>query len=250
MEKKWDPAGYQSRHSYVWEHGESLIELLAPQPGERILDVGCGSGQLTARIAATGAVVIGLDRSAEMLAEARKNFPSVEFRLADAANFEIEEPVDAVFSNAALHWMKDAAGVAASIARALKPGGRFVAELGGKGNIAAVVEAAQHVTGKTDTPWYYPAVGEYASLLEQHGFEVRLATLFDRPTRVEGEDGMEHWLTTFGDVLLSGMDDAGRREARRAIAAKLRPKMYRDGGWIIDYRRLRVRAVLLTRPSA
>src|SRR2546428_1687901 len=121
MEKKWDPAGYQSRHSYVWEHGESLIELLAPQPGERILDVGCGSGQLTARIAASGAVVIGLDRSAEMLAEARKNFPSVEFRLADAANFEIEEPVDAVFSNAALHWMKDAAGVGASIARALKP---------------------------------------------------------------------------------------------------------------------------------
>jgi trans-aconitate methyltransferase len=244
MQKKWDPERYQSRHSYVWEHGESLIELLAPQPGECILDLGCGSGQLTARIASSGAAVIGLDRSAEMIAEARKNAPALEFRVADAANFEIEPRVDAVFSNAALHWMKDAAAVVSCIGRALKPAGRFVAELGGHGNIRGVVEAVREATGKAENPWYYPTVGEYATLLEQHGFEVRLATLFDRPTRVEGEDGMEHWLVTFGDLLFSHLDDAGRREARQAIAERLRPKMYRDGAWIVDYRRLRVVAVL------
>jgi trans-aconitate methyltransferase len=104
----WDPAQYQKKHSFVWRYGADLLDLLAPQPGERILDVGCGTGQLTAEIAGRGAHVIGLDRSAEMLADARRNFPHLEFVEADAAHFEFSEPFDAVFSNAALHWVKDA----------------------------------------------------------------------------------------------------------------------------------------------
>jgi trans-aconitate methyltransferase len=239
----WDAERYQSRHSYVWRHGESLIDLLESRPGERIIDLGCGSGQLTARIAESGAEVTGIDRSPEMIAQARENFPQIEFRVADAGAFRADEPVDAVFSNAALHWVKNAADAAACVWRALKPGGRFVAEFGGKGNTRKLLEAVFAETGPVEIPWYYPSVGEYASLLEEQGFEVRNVMFFDRPTRVEGEDGLEDWLVMFGGALFSGMNEARRGEARRAVARRLRPSMYRDGGWIIDYRRLRLVAV-------
>ena len=157
--KTWDAARYQARHSYVFEYGEDLIGLLDPQPGERILDLGCGSGQLTAKIAESGADVTGLDRSAEMIAEARRNFPSLKFELGDAASFTVDAPFDAVFSNAVLHWVKDADGTAASVARALRSGGRFVLEMGGKGNTQAVMDAVREVAGPIETPWYFPSIG-------------------------------------------------------------------------------------------
>src|SRR4051812_6913776 len=125
-----DPRHYQARHSYVWKYGEELIGLLAPQRGEQILDLGCGTGQLTALL---GSSVIGIDHSAGMIAEARRNFPNIRFEVADATNFTVDQPVDAVFSNAVLHWVRDPSAAAACIFRALKPGGRFVAEFGGKG---------------------------------------------------------------------------------------------------------------------
>lgn len=230
----WDAARYQARHSYVFAYGESLVELLAPQAGERILDLGCGSGQLTAKIVESGAEVVGLDRSSEMVAEARHNFPSLTFELGDAANFTVDTPFDAVFSNAVLHWVKDADGAAASIARALRLGGRFVLEMGGKGNTQTVLDAVREVAGPMETPWYYPSVGEYTSLLERHGFEVAFATLFDRPTRVEGEDGLEDWLAMFAGSML------GSVEERREVANRLRPTIFQDGAWVIDYRRMRV----------
>jgi trans-aconitate methyltransferase len=234
MKQAWDAARYQSRHSYVFAYGESLIELLEPRAGERILDLGCGSGQLTAKIAETGAEVTGIDRSEEMIAEARRNFPLLQFDVADAANFRLDAPVDAVFSNAALHWVKDADGVARSVARGLRPGGRFVLEMGGKGNTHAVMDAVRQVVGPVELPWYYPSVAEYASVLERHGFEVSFATLFDRPTRVEGEDGLEDWLKMFAASI------TGTAEARREVANRLRPKMFHDGAWTLDYRRLRI----------
>jgi trans-aconitate methyltransferase len=230
----WDAERYQARHSYVFAYGEDLVGLLDPRRGERILDLGCGSGQLTAKIAESGADVTGLDRSAEMIAEARRNFPLLAFEIADAASFTFDAPFDAVFSNAALHWVKDADGAAASIARALRTGGRFVLEMGGKGNTQAVMDAVREVAGPVETPWYFPSVGEYTSLLERHGFEIAFATLFDRPTRVEGDDGLEDWLAMFAGSML------GSREARREVADRLRAAIFREGAWVIDYRRLRV----------
>jgi trans-aconitate 2-methyltransferase len=187
---------------------------------------------LTAAIADAGAAVIGLDSSPEMLAEARANYPAIEFRLGDAADFAIESRVDAVFSNAVLHWVKNAAGAAGSIARALKPGGRFVAEFGGHGNIQSVVDALYEVLGPVETPWYYPSIGEYASVLEQNGLEPREAWLIDRPTPVEGEDGMEDWLAVFARF--------APRDQLRKVAERLRPTHYKDGVWTVDYRRLRI----------
>jgi trans-aconitate methyltransferase len=242
----WDAARYQDQHSFVWRYGANLVEPLNPQPGEQILDVGCGTGQLTAEIARSGATVTGLDKSAEMLAEARKNYPNLAFILGDAANFQFPEPFDAVFSNAALHWVKDAEGAVKSIARALRIGGRFVAEFGGKGNNASVRAALGAVLGPgadEQSPWYYPSVGEYAPILERHGLEVRAAQLFDRPTPLEGEDGMANWLRMFTGSYWRQLPPERADDIVRQLVDHLRPSLYHDGIWTVDYRRLRVQCV-------
>jgi trans-aconitate 2-methyltransferase len=245
----WDAARYQGQHSFVWRYGASLLELLSPQPGERILDIGCGTGQLTAEIARSGAHVIGLDNSADMLREARKNYPDLAFVLGNASAFSFPEPFDAVFSNAALHWVKDADGAASSIARALRPGSRFVAEFGGKGNITSVQEALRAVLGPSadvQSPWYYPTIGEYSTVLEHHGLEVRNASLFDRPTPLEGENGMDHWLRMFMPTYLRQFSADRADEVVRQLVEHLAPALYGDGLWTVDYRRLRVVAVRTT----
>jgi trans-aconitate methyltransferase len=243
----WDAARYQDKHSFVWRYGADVLQLLDPQNGERILDLGCGTGQLTAEIARRGASVTGLDNSTDMLADARRNFPELTFVAGDAARFEFPESFDAVFSNAALHWVKDATGAARSIAGALRPGGRFVAEFGGKGNIASVQRALRTVLGPTadrDSPWYYPSIGEYSAVLEQQGFEVRQASLFDRPTPLEGEGGMDHWLRMFLlPSYLRGMPSERADAILGQLVAVLRPELYKDGLWTVDYRRIRVVAI-------
>jgi trans-aconitate methyltransferase len=242
----WDAALYQDQHSFVWRYGANLMELLNPQPGERILDVGCGTGQLTAEIARSGATIAGLDKSADMLAEARKNYPDLAFVLGDAASFHFPGQFDAVFSNAALHWVKDAEGAVESIAQALRPTGRFVAEFGGKGNIASVQAALRAVLGPSadeQSPWYYPSVGEYSTLLERHGLEVRAAQLFDRPTPLEGKDGLENWLRMFAQSYLGQFSPERAEDVVRQLVDQLRPTLYHDGIWTVDYRRLRVQCV-------
>ncbi len=236
----WDARNYEDQHSYVWKFGASLLELLQPRSGERILDVGCGTGQLTAEIAKFGADVIGLDSSEEMLRQARTNYPELTFVLADAAAFRFAQPFDAIFSNAALHWVKNAPAAVQSIAEALRTGGRFVAELGGRNNIASIQRAMRTVLGPDAdrrSPWFFPSIGEYASLLERHGLEVREASLFDRPTPLAGENAIENWLGMFCGL-------AGNSESARIpeLVALLRPTQYRDGVWTLDYRRLRVQA--------
>jgi SAM-dependent methyltransferase len=154
------------------------------------------------------------------------------FQLIDAAHYATNEPFDAVFSNAALHWMLDADAVASAMSRALKPGGRFVAEMGGRGNIAAIEAAI-----RSDTHNYYPTIGEYSSLLEKHDFEVRMMTLFDRPTRLDGgEAGLREWVETFR---------ADNTRPMAEVEDELRPALFREGAWHADYRRLRFVAVRL-----
>lgn len=199
----WDTEVYEARHNFVWKMGEGVVELLAPQAGERILDLGCGPGQLTKKISESGAEVVGLDASPNMIGQARQNFPDLRFVLEDGASMTFENEFDAVFSNAALHWMLDPAAVVKGVARALRPGGRFVAEMGGKGNIRTIVAAIQRVVAQyrplPASRQYYPSVSEYSAILEAHGLEVRMAQLFDRPTPLEGEAGMEVWIKQFKD---------------------------------------------------
>jgi len=244
----WNARLYDDKHSFVWKYGESLLALLDPQRGERIVDLGCGTGHLTARIAAAGADVVGLDSSAEMIDEARRLYPDIRFEVADARTFGADEPCDAVFSNAVLHWVKEPQAVAERVAAALKPGGRFVAELGGRGNTRRITAAlgrqvqAFGVEG-FEFPWYYPSVGEYSRILEKRGLEVTFATLFDRPTPLEGEHGLRKWLEMFAGSLLVRLAPEARDAFLAAVEDDLRPALYRDNTWLADYRRLRIVAV-------
>jgi trans-aconitate methyltransferase len=224
----WDPARYEGSHSFVWEYGADLLTILAAQPGERILDLGCGTGHLTARIGETGAETLGIDSSPAMIAQARQNYPRLKFKLADALEFRTETTFDAVFSNAALHWMMEPDRVAVAVSNALRTGGRFVLEMGGRGNIARLDAAL-----RSNIRNYYPSIAEYSSVLERAGLEVLTAVIFDRPTVLEGEHGLRDWIATFRPDNTRPIDE---------VEAELRPILYRDGRWTADYRRLRITA--------
>jgi SAM-dependent methyltransferase len=244
MSKGWDASLYESDHSFVWKYGAELLPLLDPRPGERILDLGCGTGRLTAEIAAAGAEVLGIDNSADMIGQARQNYPKLKFQLADARSFQVSEPFDAVFSNAALHWVREARQAVQAIYQALKPGGRFVAEFGGRGNNAKVIVALLKA-GASDPleTFYFPGIGDYASLLESEGFDVGYATLFDRPTELEDPvRGLRQWLLMFQQKSLAAIPAESRDSALIQIENWLRSELFYEGKWHIDYRRLRVAA--------
>lgn len=243
----WNADLYNSKHDFVWKYGSAVVSLLSPQSGERILDLGCGTGHLTAQIADSGAQVMGVDRSPEMIAAAREAYPNLKFEIADARDLPFREEFDAVFSNATLHWIREAEEALHGIWRALRPGGRFVAEFGGKGNIRTMEEAFDRALmelgagGPGDVrPWYYPSISEYATLAEANGFEVGFITLFDRPTELaDGAAGLRNWIKMFCGAYL---DRAGarREEFAQRVEELLRPKQFRDGQWWADYRRLRL----------
>ena len=249
-EREWDPDTYDDAHSFVYEYGQDVLAALGPREGERILDLGCGTGHLTGQIAAAGANSVGLDRSRAMLETAREEHPGCQFVRADARQFAFGRRFDAVLSNAALHWIEadEQDDVLSSVGAALSPGGRFVLELGGRGNVRTIVEAVEaelEMRGyRSPNPWYFPALGEYAARLERHGFEVRRATLFDRPTELEGgPGGLATWLDMFGDGLLAPVEETNRDDIVSAVERRLRPALFDDGTWTADYRRLRIEVV-------
>lgn len=248
----WNAELYDHRHAFVYEQAAELIELLRPCADERILDVGCGTGHLTARIADAGAQVMGIDASPEMIGQARHNYPQLEFQMADVRDFRSAEPFDAVFSNAALHWIQPPEEAVRTMAAVLRPGGRLVAEFGGRGNVQQILlglsEAVRAVIGgpvAAVNPWYFPSVAEYAGLLEREHLEVRYAVLFDRPTPLEdGEAGMANWLSMFGQPCLAAVPAEQRATVLAEAIERMRPRLFRDGDWLADYRRLRIMAVL------
>jgi trans-aconitate methyltransferase len=247
---EWDANLYNAKHDFVWKYGSDVVSLLAPRAGERILDLGCGTGHLTAQIAESGAQVTGVDRSADMVAAARAAYPNLKFEIADARNLAYQEEFDAVFSNATLHWIHEPELVLRGVRNALRRGGRFVAEFGGHGNISAMQAAFDRALADLGAakpgevnPWYYPSVSEYGSLVEKNGLEVRFITLFDRPTGLaDGAAGMRNWITMFGAEYLAKAGDAKREEFLATVEDALRPKLFRDGQWWADYRRLRLAA--------
>ncbi len=239
-----DPKRYQAKHHYVTAAGADLVEILAAQVGERVLDLGCGTGQLSAQIAAAGAEVVGIDLSAEMIEAAREQFLGLSFAVGDARDFSFTEPFDAVFSNATLHWVKPPEEALACIAACLGQGGRFVAELGGARNVATISRALIDQLADRglhpQSPWYFPRLGEYTRLVEQAGLRVAYASHFPRPTLLEGESGLRDWMEMFAKTLTKGVSPSMLEELWKAVENAVRPALYGDGGWHADYWRLRV----------
>jgi SAM-dependent methyltransferase len=241
----WNAEQYEAGYSFVWEYGRDLVKLLSPQPGERILDVGCGTGQLTTQIAASGADVTGIDSSPAMVDQARQNAPGLRFEVQDVCALPYREEFDAVFSNAVLHWVTRAEEAAGAMSRALKPGGRLVLEFGGRGNVrellAASDRALRHL-GIADPeryhPWFYPSIAEYAGILERCELEVGFATLFDRPTPLE--HGLAPWFEMFCGKLIEPLAPARYPDYHRLVEQFASDKLRTESGWIADYRRLRI----------
>ncbi len=246
---EWNPELYATKHSFVFEGGREALALLAPRPGERILDLGCGTGQLTQAIAETGASVTGLDSSPAMIEAARREFPGLPFVLADASDFSFPQPFDAVFSHAAMHWVKSPAKAVDCIANSLRDGGRFVTEFGGKGHIAGLRRAVETTWremtgGELEWDYYFPSIAGFSALLERSGLEVRDASLVELRTKLDdGENGLRNFLIMFGGSRLNGVSDAAREKWLRRVEQIARPRLFHDGAWYLNRRRVRVLAV-------
>ncbi len=242
----WNASLYDKQHAYVHEFGSALVDRLAAAPHERVLDLGCGSGHLTAVIAET-ATVVGVDKSPSMLASARKAYPGIQFEEADAISLGFEDEFHAVFSNAALHWVKDLEAMAGSVYQALRRRGRFVAEMGARGNIEALVSALYlgfEANGISDAPsrnpWRFPSLGEMASLLEAAGFDVMEAVVFDRPTALDGaKAGLRNWYEAFAGPFFLGMTPRQKASVLDYAEFVLQESLFIRETWYADYRRLR-----------
>ena len=245
--QQWDPTAYAAHAAFVPALGGAVLDLLAPEPGERILDLGCGDGVLTAKLVEAGAEVVGVDADGAMIAAAVEK--GLDARLMDGRQLSFDAEFDAVFSNAALHWMGNPVPVTAGVWRALRPGGRFVGEFGGFGNIAAIrvglnaVLKARGFTPVFEEMSYYPTADAHRAVLEAQGFEVASCDLIHRPTPLAS--GMSAWLQTFrgGFIDSAGVSPSQRSQIIEDTRALLRPVLADDAGnWIADYVRLRFSA--------
>jgi trans-aconitate methyltransferase len=241
----WDPDRYARNARFVADLGAPVVELLAPRVGEHILDLGCGDGVLTAKLAAFGCHVVGVDASAPQIAAAQKL--GLDARVVNGEALDFAGEFDAVFSNAALHWMRDPAKVIAGVHHALKPNGRFVAELGGHGCVAkikkALVEALNRrgLNGESAVPWYFPTVEDYSQHLMRGGFDISYIALIPRPTPLPGD--VTGWLETFAESFASTLPPAERSSYISDVREALRPELCdAEGQWTADYIRLRFAA--------
>jgi trans-aconitate methyltransferase len=241
----WDPERYDRHARFVSDLGTPVVELLAPKSGERILDLGCGDGALTEKLTAMGCIVVGVDGSAAQIAAAQAR--GLNVAVMDGQHLTFDNEFDAVFSNAALHWMKRADAVIAGVWRALKPGGRFVAECGGAGCVAkierALVTALERrgIDGARVNPWYFPTVAEYRARLEACGFTVRSIALIPRPTPLPGD--ITGWLETFAESFTAALPEPERAAYITEVREALRPSLCDpNGNWTADYIRLRFAA--------
>ena len=243
----WNSELYEKNARFVSDLGAPVLQLLAPTPGERILDLGCGDGVLTKKISAMGCEVVGLDSSPDFIASARRLGLNVIEQ--SAYDMDFGALFDAVFSNAALHWMKDPDRVIGCVARALRPNGRFVAEFGGHGCVrivqsALIEELGQRGhDGQAANPWYFPTTEDYGSRLVAAGFEVRYIALIPRPTRLPGD--VMGWLETFSGSFTALLPPVQRPEFLERVRQRIKPQLCdSDGQWTVDYVRLRFEAFL------
>ncbi len=251
MKCAWNPNLYNDKHDFVYKYGEELVTLLDPQEGELILDLGCGTGELTKTIADSAATVVGIDNSLAMIETARHKYQDISFHHMDATDFDLDMVFDAVFSSSVLHWITEPEAVMQNLNRHLKPGGRFVAEFGGKGCVNKILTAITQTLDDNNATYppledslYYPSISQYTQVLESHGFEVRLAMLFERPTRLQGEaDGLKNFIAMFFNWLFANVETERKAQYIAQVEEKLKSELLRDSTWVADYMRIRILAV-------
>lgn len=247
---KWNSDLYKSKHAFVFNYGESLIEFLSPKEGERILDLGCGTGELTNEINKIAANVVGMDKSMEMIEKAKREFHELEFVVGDAADFQFSEKFDAIFSNATLHWVKNYQAAIKGMYDNLLPVGRIVIEFGGKGNVELIISSLKVALKKRGylkeaamNPWYFPSIGEYATELEKIGFRVTYAEHYNRPTKLaDKESGIIDWITMFGSVFFDKVSKNDIEEISKEVQLSLESTLFNDNNWYADYKRIRIMA--------
>ncbi len=246
----WNTALYDNSHNFVSKFGQGILSHLNPGPDQRILDLGCGTGDLAKEISLTGAEVVGVDSSIQMIQAAKSKFPEMKFYQMDARALAFGTPFDAIFSNAVLHWIPEKELVINSLRSVLKENGRLVVEFGGKGNVQFMLKALAETfieKGYSRIPcidfWYFPSIGEYASELEKQKFRVIHAEHFDRQTPLEGADGIKNWFRMFGDPLFVGIPEPEKEIILEEVQNKLRPTHFINGTWYADYKRIRAIAV-------
>ena len=247
---EWDTKLYIEKHGFVYEYGENLIKLLNPQEDELILDLGCGTGQLTNEISKSGATVIGIDASENMINAAKEKYDKIDFYVKDAANFQFEEPFDAIFSNAVLHWVLESEKSVISMFDNLKNRGRLVLEFGGKGNVRIILDAVDKILRESGFPekakiknWYFPSISEYTNLLEKNGFEVELARLYERPTELtDSENGIKEWLLMFGTVIFKDLSAEDKSQIIDKVQNEVKGRCFINGKWFADYKRIQILA--------
>ena len=243
-DQTWDPGRYARNARFVAELGRPVVDLLVPQSGERILDLGCGDGALTLELISCGCEVVGVDASCEQIEAARSQ--GIDARVMSGEELTFDGEFDAVFSNAALHWMKRADDVIAGVRRALKPGGRFVGEFGGAGCVQTIRDGLAEALSRrgfdidTLNPWYFPSPEEYEQKLRGHRFEVDFIKLIPRPTPLP--TGLRGWLETFGERFTSIVPPAERDAFIAEVEELTRADLCSDGEWVADYTRLRFAA--------
>jgi 2-isopropylmalate synthase len=244
MTQKWNAKQYIDNASFVAEHGLPVLGLLNPQPKEKILDLGCGDGALTKEIENIGADVLGIDSSSSMIDTARERGLTAYVMSGDQLIFQNE--FDAVFSNAALHWMKNSDAVIQGVFNSLKKGGRFVGEFGGEGNIEILVYGIKSAFekhsefGSLNIPWYFPSAEEYKEKLEENGFRVDYIKLIPRPTPLK--TGVREWLKIFSNGMIRDFDESEKEQFLTEVEQIVRPKLLINDCWMADYVRLRFSA--------
>lgn len=249
MNQRWNAEKYTENFSFVFNYGNDVAELLELENVKSMLDLGCGSGVLTESFFKKGISVTGLDSSEEMIGSARKRYPEINFICADATDFSLQNTVDAVFSNAVFHWINKERQplMIKCVYNVLNKGGQFVFEMGGFGNNdlihSALAKSFENVGIEYVMPFYFPSIGEYSAMLESAGFKVRYAVLFDRPTKLNGENGLSDWINMFVKLPFSNVDEKTKTDIIDQAIQALRHDLYKNGIWYADYVRLRIKAI-------
>lgn len=249
MNIKWDSNNYKEQFSFVSQYGEDVMGLITKAPGSFVIDLGCGNGTLTRKLADKGYEVVGMDASEDMIALAKAEYPDLQFGVEDALCFDTERKADVIFSNAVFHWIdkENQEKLIKNIAGQMCEGGELVCEFGGFGCGEAVHSTLEKCFEKRGLEYprtfYFPTVGEYAPLLEKYGLRVEYATLFDRPTVQKAEDGLVAWINMFVKTPFENMAEETKTEIIAETRELLAPKLLlEDGSWYIDYVRIRIRA--------